>query len=387
MGRLYKIALLLIFLNLLCFNVQAQRKFRILGYLPFVRKQVEVLLTSDNPLFEPLKTKCENGRFILKGTINQEYEHVYLTVKEDDQDIGSWEFFVKEGNLGVNILRFKHGKLEGEIKYTDIPFVDEQKEYEILLRPLSDSLNYKGNSLYQAKHGFIKGYNEDSLLKEIGLLQAEKLALEINYLKNIPHSYFGLYLFKANILNNLHLSVDSLVSIYSNFDQSIRETYLGKIIEELIRKKQLLLINRIAPDFTFITNKGEQYLLSSFRNKNFILLCFWDSWCGPCIKSIPFLKNIASQYEANGLRLLSVSVDNNEEKWSNSLNKYNLPWLQTCNLSKYIKEKDLQVLYDINYIPQYFLLDKNGRIIYQNFQSGDQDDYRVLKATLAKLFH
>lgn len=93
-----------------------------------------------------------------------------------------------------------------------------------------------------------------------------------------------------------------------------------------------------------------------------------------------------SKYDQRGLSIISVSMDSDESIWLNSIKKYELPWLQTCDISKYVNEISMQQLYNIRYYPQYFLLDKEGRLIYHNVQSNDDDEYSVLKRTLETIF-
>lgn len=97
------------------------------------------------------------------------------------------------------------------------------------------------------------------------------------------------------------------------------------------------------------------------------------------------MKRLNETYADKGLQMISVSIDANLEKWTSSLKRYDLPWLQTCNLPPYINEQNVRSLYYINYIPQYFLLDKNGKLIYHNTQLKDGDDYNILQELLENL--
>lgn len=135
------------------------------------------------------------------------------------------------------------------------------------------------------------------------------------------------------------------------------------------------------PDFSFKTNFGKKYTLSQFRDKKYILLCFWASWCKPCIKNIPMLNDINNNFSSKGLQLVSISIDNNKNTWLSALKKFKMPWTQSCDIKEFI-EKKVRFLYDINWIPQYFLIDKNGLLIYQNSLFHDSNSYSVLKKIL-----
>jgi hypothetical protein len=96
------------------------------------------------------------------------------------------------------------------------------------------------------------------------------------------------------------------------------------------------------------------------------------------------LKNVYANYK-DSLEIISISLDADEQKWKTALKKYNLPWLNTCNIRKYIGQ-DLSSLYNVQYIPQYFLVDGSGQLLYHNVQSGDTDDYDGLKKLIKEIF-
>lgn len=371
-------------------NVVAQKMFTISGTLPIKYDSVEINLSSDDSLFLPLKTIVKKGKFSFKGNIRQEYEHVYLTAKRENIILSWCDFFICATEMQIEILALKEKKLDNDIKYTNVPFVEELRKYKAFTKPVEDSLSYNVNLLIKAKNGYWRDLNKDSLEAIAKNLTDKKIARRIKFIKTITNSYIGLYLFNKDILNyvsaELRINPDSLMSIYSTFPDSIKETYLGKSVVEYISKRQSLQINSILPDFSFITNTGQQYRLSSLLNKKYVLLCFWDAGCLPCIKNFPLLKKLAKDYEEKELQLVSVSIDNNEAQWLKALKKYNLPWLQTCDLPAYIKDTKVRILYDVNYIPQYFLLDKEGRLIYHNTQVSDDDAFDFLQEKLRHLF-
>jgi peroxiredoxin len=162
---------------------------------------------------------------------------------------------------------------------------------------------------------------------------------------------------------------------------------LGKSVYHTIKKKQSLLINKQMPEFSFKTNDSQERTLSSILNENYVLICFWASWCGPCKKNIPYLKTIEEKYRDRGLQMISVSIDNDPKAWLAAVEKYAMHWIQTCDIEPYINGNKVRSLYDINFIPQYFLIDKKGKLIYQNILSKENDEHLILSSMLQKLFN
>jgi peroxiredoxin len=264
---------------------------------------------------------------------------------------------------------------------------EDKKSYLQYFQPAEDSLDHAFTLWQYATRGVVKGYNADSLNAVVSMLRQRVLQRQVEYITQHPNRYASLYYFNLNLVNSPRSSPDSLAAMFLRFSKDLQATELGKSIELSIRKKKALALNNEMPLFTFKTHTGAFINLSSFQDQKFVLLCFWNSWCVPCIRNIPQLKTIYKEYNGKGLEVISVSIDKDEQKWFASIQKYAMPWLQTVDLSTYIKGNRVQTLYDIQYIPQYFLLDKKGRLIYHNLLYNDGDDYIVLQQVLHDLIN
>ncbi len=98
--------------------------------------------------------------------------------------------------------------------------------------------------------------------------------------------------------------------------------------EELQEIKELRFLNQPAPDFNVLTRNGTVLSLSHFQDK-WLLLDFWASWCGPCLREMPNLRHIDSSF-AN-LSVLGISVDEDIESWNNRIDEFSLSWTQALD--------------------------------------------------------
>lgn len=75
-------------------------------------------------------------------------------------------------------------------------------------------------------------------------------------------------------------------------------------------KRSLSRIGEMAKDFSLPTlnDPKQQLRLESLKGQG-ILLNFWATWCGPCVKELPSLIAVAKEYRERGLRVVAVSVD------------------------------------------------------------------------------
>lgn len=63
-----------------------------------------------------------------------------------------------------------------------------------------------------------------------------------------------------------------------------------------------------APRFQLRDLRGETHSLDALRGK-VVLLNFWATWCAPCLKELPHFQKMHEQYKAQGLEIVTVSVD------------------------------------------------------------------------------
>jgi thiol-disulfide isomerase/thioredoxin len=112
-----------------------------------------------------------------------------------------------------------------------------------------------------------------------------------------------------------------------------------------------------APDFTLNDLNGKPLTLSSLRGK-YVILDFWGSWCGWCIKGIPQMKEYYQKY-AGKFEILGIDCNDPEEKWKAAVEKYELPWLHVYNT------RDSKVLeqYKIEGFPTKIIVGPDGKIV------------------------
>jgi len=116
-----------------------------------------------------------------------------------------------------------------------------------------------------------------------------------------------------------------------------------------------------APDFTLPDSDGKKVKLSALRGK-IVVLNFWATWCPPCREEMPSMEALWEELKGNEFELLAVNVGEDEDLVFAF--RHEMP--KTLKLPILLDEKS-QVArqYPIRGLPTTYVLDKQGRIVYQ----------------------
>ncbi len=114
-----------------------------------------------------------------------------------------------------------------------------------------------------------------------------------------------------------------------------------------------------ATDFTLDDINGKPFTLSSLRGK-YVILDFWGSWCGWCIKGMPKMKEYYAKY-AGKFEIVGVDCNDTVEKWKAAVKKHELPWLHVYN--KKGSDSDVTSKYAIQGFPTKIVVGPDGKIV------------------------
>jgi len=64
----------------------------------------------------------------------------------------------------------------------------------------------------------------------------------------------------------------------------------------------------VLPDFSLATVEGPPRTLSSFQQPS-LIVNFWATWCAPCRREIPLLRQLRTERRARGVEVVGVAVD------------------------------------------------------------------------------
>ena len=250
-----------------------------------------------------------DNKFVFEGVVPAELALFNIT----GFDNGTIQLFIEEGviNVGPFDAAYPVGARIG-----GTPSNDMYQAY----------INLNGKCIKEAKERMKEA--QANIPAEIkGNLEAEaKYTSPVFYVNNMH--------FKVAIMDFIYKNIDSPVVLYiikysmmPAFSTDVIQDFIDAVpteLHSLSMYKELvndvlsanLKVGSQAPDITGRTPDGKTISLSDFRGK-YVFLDFWASWCAPCRREIPYLKEaLAYSGESENIVVLSYSIDDEYEDWT-----------------------------------------------------------------------
>ena len=206
-------------------------------------------------------------------------------------------------------------------------------------------------------------FNAAGSAEERQAIYARYQALGDSLLNANSDNALGYYAFLNNDLSSM--SIDELNALLERYPQFAAMNKVKNIAETAVRRQATQPGGKFI-DFE-ITNDGVTKRLSDYvGNGKYVLVDFWASWCGPCMRQLPVLKDIYNKWHDSGLEVLGVAVWDQPEDTRRAITEHELPWDCIINAGNIPTD-----LYGISGIPCIILFGPDGTIISRDKQ-GDE---------------
>ncbi len=113
-----------------------------------------------------------------------------------------------------------------------------------------------------------------------------------------------------------------------------------------------------APNFIVPDLDGNMISLADYRG-NIVFLNIWATWCPPCVAEMPSIEKLHQTLKGEDFKILAVSIDDSGAGGVKSfMEQHRLNFHALIDSNDMVKNR-----YQINGIPESFVIDKNGIIL------------------------
>jgi len=120
-------------------------------------------------------------------------------------------------------------------------------------------------------------------------------------------------------------------------------------------------------EFEVVGSNGFEVNNTSFAGKVVIIDC-WATWCTPCMKKMPKLKELSDRWAEQGLEIIGVNFDQDQGKAFKTITELGLNWKHIAVPPSAEVRKAWWEVSGISTLPRLLVMNKSGVLVYDGRQ-------------------
>lgn len=314
-----------------------------------------------------------NNKATIRGNINGASEGVIFTDMKNRFMDGPKviRFIMEPGRMRVSfsIINDTVRNINIEGSKAQIEKINWEKRQSELYKKISDYKFVLEFDTALQKPDSTQIIRRRELLKSLNVYDQRRVDSSVSFIKDNPNSLLSVYLLRRYLRK---IPIDSAANYFNNLSDHIRNSELGKgalddlfALTDNIRFRQLHSDTAFFRKFEKVKNlydislpdeTGRMVDLAKFKGK-YVLLDFWGSWCGPCIKNAPYLDALIKKMKKEPIVFVSISLDKDSTVWKNAIKKHNYPGINLVDNASIAA-----TFYKVPWVPKYIIINPDGSI-------------------------
>ena len=367
-------------LTLSLFGVSCSQKSGIIGTFTGLTNdtlRIEVGVLNDEYEIKKIRTDTvvvRGGKFFYDTQTNNLTELTIIPFESIEWLPGDGGVFTFGPGANIVLLYYPNDHIQINAHYEDdvVAFHAKGNHYNEQL----SKLNANTQNAYKQRNDALKVIRNSSFDGDKTIYREQlREAVEVmrfnnlfNYVCENPDDPFSAYL----VASFFYQDFDKILQYTDSLGVTAMSSEMGRILwkktedfyrirnnSEEDKKKEIAkkeMIGKPAPEFTLKDINGNEFSLSSLREK-YVVLDFWGTWCGWCFVAFPDIKK---HYITNPdeFEIVGIAFSDKPEEWRKAvLEKPILPWINVFD------DDDLHNKFYVIAAPTYVLIDKEGIIV------------------------
>lgn len=295
---------------------------------------------------------CEvvDGKYTFKGTVEGEPVIHFIS----DAGNSLTPVFLENGTININAKadNFLHAQVSGTTNNDLFKFYKLQTRFiadSILTATVIDWKRFGRDDMEKES----KAFNERT-----ALTNKRSLDIQRQMVMRYNNEAFAPFIILFEMVSDCNLN--ELKELRTALDPSLDSHPYTIALEEYMANADFK-IGMEAPDFSIKGMNGKMINLKDYRGK-YVLIDFWASWCGPCLKEMPNVVKLYNETKRDKFEIVGISIDSKEKEdaWKKSIKDFKMKWIQACDFETWFGPVARK--YDVQAIPRTILVDPEGKV-------------------------
>ncbi len=307
---------------------------------------------------------CENGKFECEIDYNLKMWHLVRMNSKVFHSVFGEEETQLEGLKNREIIFFiypgdkltiqgKTGKYGIDYKISGNEIGNQSNRFSEQLFPLEEELN----RLVILRATLAESDPTQTEMK----IQIDKIKSRIEKTKLEMIAAHPDWIYSAEVI--AEFPNDTISRYFKSFTSDVQNSFFGIHLSKILNAAA---VGSAAPGFTLKNEKGKDVSLNDFAGK-YVVLEFWGTWCGYCIRELPRLKTCHSKYRDKA-EFIGIDYKDNRQSWLKAISKYELNWTNLIAENDDVRDK-----YGVEGFPTKIIIDKEGKIVLKT--TGESDEF------------